>query len=140
MGRNSESAKSRRFRDNLRALIKARGWTQRDAAKHLGLNYLLIRKYLNRGLANVTDENRQSIRAICKAFHVGKVELLWSRTLLVDDPPELESESLLSDGAGWRFRILLHSHADAPLVRLIRDSIHQAFDKLVIHGTNECEN
>lgn len=93
MGRLNQRAKAERFRNNLRALIEHEGWTQREAAKHLELDYDKLRKYINSGIANETAKNRPDLERICKKFGVGKIEFLWASKLKPDRRPMADKES-----------------------------------------------
>ena len=131
MSRPTQQTKSTQFRDNLRALIKDRGWTHREAADLLGIKYVLLRKYVNRGLANVTAENRQWLNAICREFKIDKIEILWSKKLHTQRPSPVEADAM-ADAAVWQLRILCHSHYGEPEVLRIQQLIVKAFAKLVL--------
>lgn len=131
MSGRSQQLKSQRFRDNLRALITNRGWTQREAAERLGLSYLLLRKYLNRGLARTTDRSRPALDAICKEFEIENIELLWAKNLQTNRPSNLESEAS-RDGVVWMLRILLHDLPKDRAVQQARKLVNGAFDRLTV--------
>jgi transcriptional regulator with XRE-family HTH domain len=130
MSRPAQQTKSYQFRHNLRALIKARGWTYREAAGHLGIGYLLLRKYLNRGLANVTPQNRHWLEAIGKEFKIDKIELLWARRLHIQRL-SLQSDDD-TDTAVWKLRELRHSHPDKSQVRRILKLIDAVWGKFFV--------
>lgn len=139
MGRQNQREKAEQFRDNLRALIRHQGWTQREAAKHVGLDYVTLRKYLNMGLANVTDKNRPGLERICKTLGVSKIELLWAATLkpgrqsLID--AEAEVESLI-----YQLRQLLQDeYREKPKVGKICNAIESTFSSLVLGITEAKE-
>lgn len=131
MGRQNQREKAEQFRDNLRALIRHQGWTQRDAAKHLGFEYVTLRKYLNMGLANVTAKNRPGLERICQKLGIGKIEFLWAskvkpgrRTLI---NIEAETESLI-----FQLQRLLLEYRETPKVERICNAIESAFSGLVL--------
>lgn len=132
MGRTSQRGQAQRFRDNLRALIRHQGWTQQDAARHLGLSYTTIRKYLNDGLANVTELNRPRLQKICQRLGVTKIELLWASTLKPGHKPQRDSDA---EAESWIYqlqKLLADEYRETLPVRRIRNAIESAFGSLIL--------
>lgn len=135
MSRQSQRPKARQFSANLRALVRHRGWTQREAAERLGIDYLTLRKYLNSGLANLTEKNRPVLDAICKEFGIERIEMLWAKKLESRRQPDVEMDAA-TDGVVWQLRILCRSFRDDPIVQHVIRSVDNAFEKLVCGATS----
>ena len=136
MGRQNQRERAEQFRDNMRALVRHEGWPQREAAKQLGLDYVTLRKYLNAGLANVTEKNRPRLERICMKLGVGKIDFLWASNLKPGHQPlvnaEAETESLT-----FQLQYLLHDDfREQAAVQKIGTAIESAFSSLVC-GINE---
>lgn len=131
MGRQNQRAKAEQFRKNLRALIRHQGWTQREAAKHLGLKYIPLRKYLSSGLANITEKNRPLLERICTKLGVSKIELLWAPNLKPHNPARIyadaEAESYL-----FQLKSLLNDCREETAVEKICNAIEAAFSRHVL--------
>lgn len=76
------------FRDNLRALIRDRGLTQRQAADEIGVDYLWLRKACANGISKPQERTKERIEKIRRFFGVGRTRLLWSRSLRTENRPE----------------------------------------------------
>jgi len=131
MGRQNQREKAEQFRDNLRALIRHQGWTQREAAKHVALDYVTLRKYLSMGLANVTDKNRSGLERICQKLGVGKIELLWATRLKPGSKSLINAEAEADDTLYQLRQLLWSVHSDTSAVKKICTAIESTFNKLV---------
>ena len=74
-----------RFRQNLRALIRGAGVSQKEASKKIGITYQRLRKLCGRGLARVSSDSREELRKICRFFGIKRTRLLWSPSLCATD-------------------------------------------------------
>lgn len=138
MGRQNQRDKAEQFRDNLRALIRHQGWTQREAAKQIGLDYVTLRKYLSTGLANVTENNRSPLERICQKLGVGKIELLWAAKLKPGRQSIINAEAEAESSIYQLRQLLWSDHCDTPAVKKICTAIESTFNKLVC-GINEAK-
>lgn len=131
MGRLNQREKAEQFRDNMRALIRHQGWTQRDAAKQLGIDYITIRKYLNVGLANVTETNRPRLERICKKLGVAKIEFLWASGLKFGRLSVIGAEAEADSLTYQLLFLLADEYRDTAAVKKICIAIDSAFSGLV---------
>jgi len=130
MGRQNQREKAEQFRDNMRALVRHQGWTQREAAKQLGLDYITLRKYLNVGIANVTETNRPRLERICKMLRVAKIEFLWASGLKLGRLSAISAEAEAESLTFQLLHLLADEYRDTAAVKKICNAIESAFNGL----------
>ncbi len=121
------------FRDNLRALIRDRGLTQRQAADEIGVDYLWLRKACANGISKPQVRTKPKIEKIRAYFGIGRTRLLWSKSLRTASRPDTalysEEELLVAiEELTWAFRLNPRLEKVRSALRAIRRAATEAAD------------
>ncbi len=119
------------FRDNLRALIRDRGLTQRQAAEEIGVDYWWLRKACTNGIGKPKEKTKPKIERIRAYFGIGRTRMLWSRQLKTVSRPQPakyseEELTIAIEELSWAFRLNPRLKKVRAALRAIRRALTEA--------------
>lgn len=75
--------RSQVFAVNLDRLLASKGWSRRDAADTLGVDYKWLRRAVSSGLDRLERRNQPALDAVVRHFRLSSVNDLWRPNLVV---------------------------------------------------------
>ena len=138
MGRTSQQNRRATFRTNLQRLLEFQEWTPAQLESHVGIPAAVVRKYLHRGLANLTATNRPGLERLCKRLGIKSIDLLWSKKLEHRRLPEVAGDGEY-EGLEFKLCQLVSEFRERPAVDKICRLIDSAYDKVVCDFTEAKE-
>jgi DNA adenine methylase len=79
----ADTARSQVFARNLDRLLATKGWSRKDAAVALGVDYKWLRRAVSDGLDRIEHRNRPALDAVVRHFRLSSVTDLWRPNLVV---------------------------------------------------------
>ena len=78
----SDTDRSQTFAHNLDRLLATKGWSRKDAAVALGVDYKWLRRAVSSGLDRIEHRNQSALEAVVRHFRLSSVNDLWRPNLV----------------------------------------------------------
>jgi DNA adenine methylase len=78
----ADTGRSPVFARNLDRLLATRGWSRKDAADALGIDYKWLRRAVSSGLGRIERRNQPALDAVARHFGLSSVADLWRPNLV----------------------------------------------------------